>query len=302
MATFLKRSTTSIAKAPPSCFFQPALYPASTSSAVFRHPHPIPFTPCRHINRSAGATGLNAPPVTAFNDPAHPLDEKIGTRMVHLVDSNEEMHEPQSLALLLRTLDRETEHIQQVGMHAETDVPVVKIRTKRSLRDAAHLKDAQKKAQNKAQSAGKELELTWSIERNHDLEHRLRKMEGWLTEGKTVEIMIGQKKGGRRASTEEAEELIKLLRDRAFSINGVRETAAIEGHVGGQAVIKFASKSKGNEGQSVAQTLRKDRQEKMKKKEEEKARKRQEAEDKRSRAEAREKERMRALRERASAG
>lgn len=221
---------------------------------------------------------------------------------MHLVDQTETIQAQQQLSHLLTQIKRNDEHIQQVGQHGETKLPVVKVRSKRWLRENELVKEAQKKAQTKSQASGKELELTWGIERNNDLEHRLRKMEVWLADGKNVEILLGQKRGGRKASQEEAEELVEIVREKALAVQGAHEAAPVSGTVGGQAVLKFSGREEQKAGLSTAAAMKKERQEKMKRKEEEKERKRADAEGKKRRAMARGEEKMEHLRARAGGG
>ncbi|KAL9051339.1 MAG: hypothetical protein Q9162_006094 [Coniocarpon cinnabarinum] len=279
---------------------QPALRP---SPATQFQASPNHYQPLRYASRAANARGTTAPPKTPFNDPDHPLDEKIRSTGVHFVDENEGMdQDPETLSYLLKQINRDEEHIQQVGKHSETGLPVVRVRTKRWLRENEQVKEAQKRAQAKTLAAGKELELTWGVDRHNDLEHRLKKLEAWLAEGKSVEILIGQKRGGRKPTMDEGQELIEIVRQRALDIDGAQEAAPIAGSVGGQVILKFVSRAEGKqEGRSTMASIKQERKDKMKKKEDEKAKKRAEAEEKRKRAETRERERMEHLRERAAA-
>ena len=277
---------------PARCLYRILIGSRPSFSPVY-HPWRTPYIPGRSINRSAGASGLQGLPKTAYNDPEHPLDEKIKGRMVHLANDTGSMQEAQMLSYLLKQITRSEEHLQQVGTHSQTGNPVVRVRTKRWFREQEQVKDAQKKAQTRREAGTKELELTWGIEKNNDLEHRMNKMQVWLEEGKNVEVVLGQKRGGRKASEDDARDLVKTIRDRVSAVDGAHETTAMEGALCGQAILKFQGKQ-GEKGEkmSTSQALRRDRLDKMKKKEEEKARQKAKAEEKMRKAKEREEEKM----------
>lgn len=215
--------------------------------------------------------------------------------------SGASLQDPTPLKTLLKKIDRNTEHVQQVDQYSD-GLPIVRIHTKAALRQDRELKLAQQKAQQSAQRSGKELEFGWGIEPN-DLEHRLRKMEGFLAEGRNVEVMIAhKKKGAKVASEEEMKGLVERVKASARSVPGVNEGEMV-GKLGKQVMILFRSSGEATSGKSVStQVQTAEKVEKMKKKEEEKERRRQEAEQKRLRAETRERERLERLKGGAAKG
>ncbi|KAK8101652.1 translation initiation factor IF-3 [Apiospora kogelbergensis] len=66
----------------------------------------------------------------------------------------------------------------------------------------------------------KEIELNWAIAA-HDLGHRLTQLEGFLSKGKTVEVMLAKKRGGRLASKAEGEAIIEKIEETAASAGAV---------------------------------------------------------------------------------
>ena len=159
------------------------------------------------------------------------------------------------------------------------------------------MRAAQQKLQESTQRSNKMIELSWGIVQN-DLEHRLKRLEEFLREGRMVDVLIVQKKRGRTAETEEMQRLVDAVRERARGLPGVSELKAMEGAIGKQVTLFFRGSQVGDEGVklSSAETIRRDRQDKMKRKEEEKAKRREEAEQKKRKAEAREREKLQRLR------
>ncbi|KAM4065804.1 translation initiation factor IF3 [Hirsutella rhossiliensis] len=65
----------------------------------------------------------------------------------------------------------------------------------------------------------KELELSWSIG-EHDLAIKLRQMGKFLAKGIRVEVAVVRKRGGKRATPEEAAALVKRVREEAAEQGG----------------------------------------------------------------------------------
>ena len=79
-------------------------------------------------------------------------------------------------------------------------------------------------------SSSKTLEMNWAIDKN-DLAHRMEKMTKFLQKGLKVEVALASKRKGkgRQATEEEAEELLRSIRDVARGVEGVREIKPIQG-------------------------------------------------------------------------
>jgi translation initiation factor IF-3 len=100
------------------------------------------------------------------------------------------------------------------------------------------LEKAQKKKKVNPSRTVKTLELNWAIDGN-DLSHRLGKMKGFLAKGFRVEIMLAAKKRGRQATMEEADNLVKNIRDAVSTVEGSKEWKSMDGVVGNQATVYF---------------------------------------------------------------
>lgn len=107
------------------------------------------------------------------------------------------------------------------------------------------MEKARRKAQSKKKShqVAKELELNWAIDGN-DLAHRLNKLQEMLEKGMRVEILLAGKKRGRRATRDEAETVLRRIRERVAQVDGAKEWKAMEGRILQQATLFLEGKSK----------------------------------------------------------
>ncbi|CAK7202083.1 hypothetical protein SEUCBS139899_004803 [Sporothrix eucalyptigena] len=85
-------------------------------------------------------------------------------------------------------------------------------------------------AERKKTVAKKELELNWAIDL-HDLEHRLKKLREFLAKGLLVDIALTNKKRGRKATDQEAREVIRRIREAIAEVPGSKERKAMEGEI-----------------------------------------------------------------------
>lgn len=159
----------------------------------------------------------------------------IDAKYVQLVDSDNTISRVK-LDHLLSRIDRAKEVVRQVAV--DKTGPIVKIVSKGGLVEEAKVKELLAKTTQRGEKALKELEISWTIDRNNDLAYRSKKIASWLAEGRNVEITIAQKKGGRKPTPEECEELLATLRSIASEVKGARETSAT-GKMGRSFIIKF---------------------------------------------------------------
>lgn len=89
----------------------------------------------------------------------------------------------------------------------------------------------------------KTIELNWAIDGN-DLNHRLTKMKGFLEKGFRVDVVLGAKRKGRKATEEEAEALIEKIKKAACEVEGTRESKPKEGKLLGMLTLQFEGKLK----------------------------------------------------------
>lgn len=171
-----------------------------------------------------------------------PWDEHIKAWSIHLVDEDGKLSDPKQTFDVLDTMDRKTHTLITVAMPGTQDagprIPVCKIMSKKDLHES---EKAQKKKKTNPSQTVKTLELNWAIDGN-DLAHRLEKMKTFLAKGYRVDIVMAAKKRGRKATMEEAQSLIKAIRETAGSVEGTTEWKALDGVVGVQATAYFEGK------------------------------------------------------------
>jgi translation initiation factor IF-3 len=148
------------------------------------------------------------------------------------VNSEGKLDPPVSLRLTLASINPQTHYIEQVTPDDPDDrdhIPVCKIVNKKEAYDqnkarSAAVKEA-KKLQAKTGAAGvKTFEMSWAIS-GHDLSHRLERMKEFLGEGRRVEVVLAKKKGGRKATVEECEDVLRIIREAVNAVPGAREVA-----------------------------------------------------------------------------
>ena len=87
----------------------------------------------------------------------------------------------------------------------------------------------------------KELELTWNVDKN-DLKHRLTRAESFLADGKKVEVFLSPKRRGKPVSAEDAQAIVKEIKDRILQGTNNREYKEMEGKVGETVTMYFEKK------------------------------------------------------------
>jgi translation initiation factor IF-3 len=175
------------------------------------------------------------------------FDKAITAPRVNFVGTNGRFFEDVAILDALDSFNRVTHHLVQVtpgkvdefGNHDPDHPPVCRVVSKMDLR-AQHerkIEAARKLAKGAVGEPQKNLELNWAIEAG-DLKHRLNKFQQFLIEGKKVEILLGPKKKGRKATPDEANAVLKAVRDAADKCPGAREVKS-EGAVGAVLTIVF---------------------------------------------------------------
>ncbi|KAJ6782020.1 hypothetical protein PWT90_05875 [Aphanocladium album] len=91
-------------------------------------------------------------------------------------------------------------------------------------------KELKQRKKANAKPKTKEMELTWSIS-EHDLQTKLRQLGGFLSKGMKVNLVLGSKKGGKRAEAEEMQALVKRIKKEVQALDA-RETGPTEGEIG----------------------------------------------------------------------
>lgn len=161
-----------------------------------------------------------------------------------LVDASGKPRPPQSLTDVLRSLDRKKHFLVQVTPPSSDptfEPPICRVTRKKDFYASEH---ARQKVQKTPSDLMKQLELNWAIDGN-DLGHRLNKMVAFLEEGRRVEVILANKRRGRRATEEDARRVLKEIRGAVEKVQGAREWRVMEGQVLGQCILHFEGKERG---------------------------------------------------------
>jgi translation initiation factor IF-3 len=176
------------------------------------------------------------------------IDAAINSPRVNLVDADGQFHNDVPLEDALSSFNKVTHHLVQMSPGQVDEVgrpdpehrPVCRVISKMNLRAQHQHKLEVLRRQAKGQSTGpsmKNLELNWAIA-GGDLKHRLEKLKSFLVEGRKVEVLLGPKKRGRKATPEEAASVLQAVRDAVDECKGSSEVKR-EGDVGGILTIVF---------------------------------------------------------------
>jgi translation initiation factor IF-3 len=211
-----------------------ALYRVFVLPALSTRTQPIIHTLAPLTTRAFSSTPLRAAAGKRLPEKRkHLWDEEIPARRIQLVDpETDSLQPPERLRDVLSTLDRKGFRVVCVtqppgGDWKEEWIPVCKIEDKKAAYEAE--KEKKKIKQQKMAAEGtKTLELNWAIDAN-DLGHRMKRMQDFLAQGKKVEIILARKKGGRRATPDECEELLQKINEAAETVKGTKEIKKFEG-------------------------------------------------------------------------
>ncbi|KAK8110478.1 uncharacterized protein PG998_006935 [Apiospora kogelbergensis] len=171
-----------------------------------------------------------------------PTDNAIPYKWVKVADETGALSEPQRTSDILAGLDRKKWSLVMVAPPPELkeeeeeeegvedsnlsfqDMPLAEPKAAicRLIDKYAYAKVAEEKEKEARRKKlnTKEIELNWAIAA-HDLGHRLTQLEGFLSKGKTVEVMLAKKRGGRLASKAEGEAIIEKIEETAASAGAV---------------------------------------------------------------------------------
>ncbi|KAH8156384.1 hypothetical protein CIB48_g11863 [Xylaria polymorpha] len=180
-------------------------------------------------------------------------DHQIPHTWVHVASGSGSLSEPQRTATVIANLPQGHSLVMvappppppEAGAEAPT-------RTQPSLAvcriiDAAAEAEAAKaaaKETREAKKGTKTLELNWAIAAN-DLTHKMRRLDEFLGKGMRVELLLARKKGTRKATAEEGQELVRRVREAVANVPGATEFKKMDGVVGGVLKMFFeGSKAK----------------------------------------------------------
>jgi translation initiation factor IF-3 len=223
----------------------PALY--LTPSVLPKPPPLVPQNPRRTLHYKRKPAQRHA--LTDY----YTFDNAISGSHVNLVDADGVFHPNVPIATALRKYNRVTHHlllvdpgtVDEFGISDPEDLPTCKVISKIELRNQFQKKVElkQREETGKLGTAGdaKKLELNWAIA-GGDLAHRLSKLQDFLREGRKVDVTLGPKRRGKEATREEADAVLKAVRDAVLDCKGAGETKEPDGAVGGVMTLFFEGK------------------------------------------------------------
>ncbi|KIV87901.1 hypothetical protein PV11_03417 [Exophiala sideris] len=163
------------------------------------------------------------------------LDEKIETRFVREKKDNK-LSEPIDLYELLRQIDRTDNHVLQLSKPGESEAIVQVVQRKDLIKRLNNKETAERQVkQAQKEKKPKQIELNWAISGN-DLQLKMKQLEEFLRKGKKVELLLAPKRHQRKATPEEADALLKALREKLSEV-GAAETAPMDGAILRQATM-----------------------------------------------------------------
>ena len=181
------------------------------------------------------------------------FDNAIEASHVNLVDEDGVFHTNVPILNALRKYNRVTHHlllvdpgtVDEFGVSDPDDLPTCKVTSKIDLRNQfqkkVDLKQREESGKLGTGGDGKKLELNWAIA-GGDLTHRLAKLQDFLREGRKVDVTLGPKRRGKEATKDEADAVLKAVRDAVLDCKGASETKDPDGVVGGVMTLFFEGK------------------------------------------------------------
>jgi len=194
------------------------------------------------------------------------MDSAIDAEYINLVSEKGEFHSGVPLNEALTSFNRVTHHLVQVapgkvdelGRPDPHSPPTCRIVSKIDLREQHQRKLELARKQEKGDST-KIVELNWAIAQG-DLGHRLERIKKFLKQGRKVEVTLkaeGRKGSNKKATPEEADAVLKSVRDVVADCKGTAEMKS-EGTVGGHMMIVFKGKKVEDEDKKSKKKKRED--------------------------------------------
>lgn len=170
-------------------------------------------------------------------------DGAILARYVRMPQPDGGLSHPESLRSALSRVRQGTEHLVQIAKADEEGMAICRIMTIADLLKQKKDREKVQKEQKKSlkQSIPKQVELNWAIGSN-DLEHKLAQLQGFIKDGKKVEVVLASKKRQRQATPEEGMEVLRKLKAKLAEADG-REIKEMQGgQVGKHTVLTMRKK------------------------------------------------------------
>ncbi|KAI0442621.1 hypothetical protein F4803DRAFT_518538 [Xylaria telfairii] len=168
-------------------------------------------------------------------------DHEIPYNWVHVASDSGSLSEPQRTAVVIANLPR-GHSLVMVGPPPEgaaaPNQPSAAICRIIDVAAEAKAAEAAAKEAKEVQKGTKTLELNWAIAA-HDLSHKMRRLNEFLGKGMRVELLLARKRGTRKATAEEGQELVRRVREAVANVPGASEFKKMNGVVGGVLMMFF---------------------------------------------------------------
>ncbi|KAF1969073.1 hypothetical protein BU23DRAFT_557928 [Bimuria novae-zelandiae CBS 107.79] len=210
-----------------------------------------PFLPITSVRTLKGYGKKKTPPKRQLISDLYTFDNRIQAEQINLIDQDGSFIPNIHISDAMRKMNRVTHHlllvsegeVDEFGDQDPEKLPTCKIISKIDLRDKYNRKiELDRKADKPTPM--KNLELNWAIA-GGDLKHRLEKLKGFLRDGKKVEVLLGPKKRGRKATDAEAKSVLKAVVDAKDECRGAGEVKR-EGELGGVLTLVFQGQKLGD--------------------------------------------------------
>ncbi|TLD24244.1 hypothetical protein PspLS_06657 [Pyricularia sp. CBS 133598] len=160
------------------------------------------------------------------------------------------LSEPQSVVEVLKNGDLKTNQLECIALPGPTNkgllYPVCRFMNREQLRREQKERE---KAARRTKVMTKEMEINWAITK-HDLGHKMKQLLKFLQKGCQCEITFQNKlRGKKKATMEEMQETVRLVREAIMEIPGANEYKTADGSIGSPVYKMFwqATPKKGEE-------------------------------------------------------
>lgn len=203
----------------------------------------VPLLPITPVRTKIGGPRKKPAKRQALSD-MYTFDNAIQAEVINLIDEDGTFVPNVHYDDAMRRVNRVTHHLllisegrtNEFGEQDPNYPPTCKIISKMDLRNQYNKKIEIARKFEKGPSS-KNLELNWAIA-GGDLKHRLEKFKGFLKEGKKVEVLLGPKRRGKKATEAEAQNVLQAITDAVADCKGAGEMKR-EGVLGGVMTIVF---------------------------------------------------------------
>jgi translation initiation factor IF-3 len=167
----------------------------------------------------------------------------------------------------LTTPKRTTTVLKKLNMESQTLILLASPRTDNSSKGPQYpiCRIADRKVEQEKEDAtkkkgpklvSKELELNWAIA-PHDLQIRMAQLKKFLSKGYQVQVrmLTPKKRNKRKASLDEAKEVLRIVKEAVAEVPGAKETKGMEGTVGDVVILHLHAPSGGTEAVEEASTV-----------------------------------------------